>query len=84
MVKRTPEYIYNLTPHSGYSGGQKYINTKLQFFHFGHIKKKDPYFNWWRHGNGLDVLQMIPEERRFLEVDNPYIDWKRGILKNEP
>lgn len=83
MVRRTPQYKYNLTPHSGYFGGDKKLQTKLQFFHFGHIKKEDPYLNWWRHGNGLDVLLRLPEDQRFLEIDNPFKDWKRGILKEE-
>lgn len=83
LVKRTPYYKYNLTPHSGYMGGQIWICSDLQFFHFGHLKG-DVYLNWWRHGNGLDMLEPISPEQRYIKFENPFKDWKRGILKNEP
>lgn len=84
MIKRSLEYRYNLTPHSNYSGGEHYIQPNLQFFHLGHMKE-NTYLNWWRHGNGIDVLNRLDPKDRFLAFDdhheNPFSDWKKGILK---
>lgn len=82
LVKRTPNYRYHLTPHSGYDGGQNWVKSNLQFFHFGHLKG-DIYLNWWRHGNGLDVMGDIPEDKRWIPFKNPFKDWVLGELEDE-
>jgi len=81
LVKRYPHYKYNLTPHSNYIGGANFIQSGLQFFHFGHLKGDSKYLNWWRHKNGLDLLDRLHPEDRFLPFENPFKDWKKGELQ---
>lgn len=76
LIKRTRDYQYNLILHHGFKGAKPWLETDLRFYHFGNYY--DQQRNWWRSENGANYIPRIPEHKRFVKFDSPFLDkdWK--------
>jgi glycosyltransferase involved in cell wall biosynthesis len=56
----------------GDTGTRIRARTGLWFYHFGNLKRTADW-NWWREWDGINLT------KKYVLLDNPFIDWKKGI-----
>jgi hypothetical protein len=77
FVKRTHRLKYGIRAHDGADGHYKTMKSRIPFYHFGYIKSTKAE-NWWRKWDGLNNLNKVKEEERFIEVLNPFENWRKS------
>ncbi len=84
IYRRTRESHFNEGAHANERGWNFMMETAFILYHFGFLKNKDT--PWWHEnepGCSTEVVSWLPEEKRYIEFENPFKDWVSGELKDD-